>query len=348
MNHTHEAPPIKSKVLPRLIAASLLGLAVMTAGSAVEAASDSSKKPIPINDSKICAQLARVAEQSLGIPEHLLRAVSTVESGRYVRSLGRAEPWPWTINAAGKGSTFRSKADAIAEIDRLLRQGMISIDVGCMQVNLAYHGEAFDGIEDALDPVKNVAYAAHLLVTLKEQHGSWSAAVAAYHSSKPERAIPCCQKVAKAWEGFGGYATEDAIKLRRAAVRQNFNKQRDAFTARQARILDQQADQRRARQKPLMAAAERAAIARGGRPPSADGIPGRLMLRAGFGDSAIDQDYGALVGYMTSDAARHIALDSRPIKNTRKVPARNATNLCFDIVMNDPAGQKISANRKRG
>ncbi|MSO74873.1 MAG: lytic transglycosylase domain-containing protein [Alphaproteobacteria bacterium] len=127
---------------------------------------------------------------------------------------------------------------------------MSSIDVGCMQVNLAYHGDAFDRIEDALDPIKNVAYAAHLLTTLKEQHGSWSATVAAYHSSKPERATPYCQKVAETWQGFGGTVMEDTLRLRRTAILETFESRRAAFAAHQADVLRKQDEQRRARMKP--------------------------------------------------------------------------------------------------
>lgn len=232
---------------PRPLAALLIGLALLAGGVRTEVRADDPRLLDPPDDSRICAVLARAAEKALGIPEHLLKAVGVVESGRYDRSLGRAEPWPWTINAAGKGAVFAAKADAIAEVERLQRGGVSSIDVGCMQVNLAYHGDAFESLEDAFDPVMNVAYAAHFLSTLKEERGTWSAAVAAYHSSTPERGIPYRRKVAKTWHGLRGAITADAIKLRRAAVLETYRKRRAEFAEHQARVLKIQEERREAR-----------------------------------------------------------------------------------------------------
>ena len=39
-------------------------------------------------------------------------------------------------------------------------QGARSIDVGCMQVNLLHHADAFASLEQAFDPVANARYAA--------------------------------------------------------------------------------------------------------------------------------------------------------------------------------------------
>lgn len=40
-----------------------------------------------------------------------------------------------------------------------------------MQINLSYHGKAFKSIEDALDPQKNVTYAAKYLKSLYLKKG---------------------------------------------------------------------------------------------------------------------------------------------------------------------------------
>jgi hypothetical protein len=201
------------------------------------------------DDAKVCAKLARAAEKALGIPDHLLRAVGVVESGRYDHGLGRTEPWPWTINAEGDGAMFRSKADAVAKVSELRANGVKSIDVGCMQVNLAYHGDAFENLEEAFDPVMNVAYAAHFLTSLKEERGSWNAAVAAYHSSTPKFGIPYRQKVAKTWHGLRGAITQDRIQARREAVAAAYQKRKAEFEAHQARVLEAQKAKREARQR---------------------------------------------------------------------------------------------------
>lgn len=106
-------------VVPRALAALALGIALVGGDPAPEARADAPRLVDLPDDSRVCGVLARAAEKALTIPDHLLRAVGVVESGRYDRTLGRAEPWPWTINAAGKGATFRTKADAIAEVERL-------------------------------------------------------------------------------------------------------------------------------------------------------------------------------------------------------------------------------------
>lgn len=292
----------------------------------------------PADDSRVCAILARAAEKVLNIPDHLLQAVGVVESGRYVRALGRTEPWPWTINAAGKGATFPSKADAIAEVKRLRREGVSSIDVGCMQVNLAYHGDAFESLEEAFDPVMNVAYAAHFLTSLKQERGSWNAAVAAYHSSTPERGVPYRHKVAQTWNGIRGAVTQDAIKLRRAAIAEAYEKRRAEFTEHQARIVKIQQERREARQRQREALATRGVVElRGGTPP-ADSAPRLVEERddapATFEDGGVAAPKRAkadVVGAL-DDGGRGAGDGSREAP-----PDRTAAN-CLDTNMRDAAG----------
>src|SRR5690606_29172097 len=61
--------------------------------------------------------------------------------------------------------------------------GKESIDVGCMQVNLKHHPKAFDSIEQAFNPKHNIGYAASFLREKYEQLGTWSQAIAHYHSA---------------------------------------------------------------------------------------------------------------------------------------------------------------------
>jgi hypothetical protein len=60
-----------------------------------------------------------------------------------------------------------------------------SIDVGCLQVNLMYHPDAFASLEDAFDPGHNADYAAHFLNTLYADSHDWKQAIGAYHSETP-------------------------------------------------------------------------------------------------------------------------------------------------------------------
>ncbi|HJO71542.1 MAG: hypothetical protein QF450_07035 [Rhodospirillales bacterium] len=59
---------------------------------------------------------------------------------------------------------------------RLSARGVRNIDVGCMQVNLLYHKDAFATLEEAFEPASNAAYAARFLKDLYATSGSWSAA----------------------------------------------------------------------------------------------------------------------------------------------------------------------------
>ena len=135
--------------------------------------------------SLLCRAATAGAEQSSRIPDQLLSAISKVESGRYDAASGLVQAWPWTINAEGVGHYYESKAEAIAAAQAFQAQGIRSIDVGCMQVNLSYHPTAFSSLDQAFDPQANAVYAASFLLQLFQQQGSWPHAAAAYHSLNP-------------------------------------------------------------------------------------------------------------------------------------------------------------------
>ena len=100
-----------------------------------------------------------------------------------------------------KGQFFKTKAEAVKAIKKLQAQGVKSIDVGCMQINLSYHGKAFKSIEDALDPQKNVTYAAKYLKSLYLKKGKdWLKAAMAYHSTTPHKAQRYKKKIVSAYE----------------------------------------------------------------------------------------------------------------------------------------------------
>jgi hypothetical protein len=145
--------------------------------------------------SQQCRGAIMAAERAAGIPTQLMAAIARVESGRR-DARGVMQPWPWTINAEGVGSTYDSKADAIAAVQKLQASGVRSIDVGCMQVNLMYHPDAFATLDQAFDPATNARYAAGFLSRLHAQSGDWTKATAAYHSATPELGERYQRKVA--------------------------------------------------------------------------------------------------------------------------------------------------------
>ena len=82
----------------------------------------------------------------------------------------------------------------------LQAQGVRSIDVGCMQVNLMHHPNAFASLDEAFDPPSNALYAARFLNTLYGASGSWLQATAAYHSETPAIGADYQRRVMARWQ----------------------------------------------------------------------------------------------------------------------------------------------------
>jgi len=146
-----------------------------------------------------CPSVIPEFEQEHGIPVNLLTAISLVESGRWNEDEKALMAWPWAVMAEGRGRYLPSKQAAVQEVRRLQARGVRNIDVGCMQVNLQYHPDAFASLEDAFEPRSNAAYAAQFLKDLYHRHRSWSKAVAYYHSGDRTFNYPYRKKVMATW-----------------------------------------------------------------------------------------------------------------------------------------------------
>jgi hypothetical protein len=170
-----------------------------------------------------CAAGLKQAEAKYGIPHGLLATMAKVESGRPLPGAG-LQPWPWTIDADGQGYFFQSKAAAIAWAEQAKDRGVRLMDVGCMQVNLQYHPNAFASLDQAFDPVANADYAARFLKRLKEGDagGNWFTAVGFYHSQTPVLAAAYRQAVTDVAAGrspsFAGMSPLYMRSLRQGAV----------------------------------------------------------------------------------------------------------------------------------
>lgn len=162
------------RLVPLILSLALFAVAPIGAAGAVE-------------HRQICADAAARAESRHGLPAHLLQAIALKETGRWDGAAKESFAWPWTVTSGGEGRFYPSKRAAIAEVRRLKGAGVDNIDVGCMQVNLLYHGDAFPDLEAAFDPDRNADYAASFLKDLKVRHGSWRDAVEHYHSSDDAR-----------------------------------------------------------------------------------------------------------------------------------------------------------------
>jgi tetratricopeptide (TPR) repeat protein len=145
-----------------------------------------------------CVRYVQAYERSLTIPAGLLTSISYVEAGRPGPN-GKTVAWPWTINVNGKGMYFETKEEAVKATRKLLDEGQRSIDVGCMQVNLRYHPNAFASLDEAFEPATNVAYGAKFLKSLHDLQGSWPNAVERYHSSEDGRRAEYREKVLAFW-----------------------------------------------------------------------------------------------------------------------------------------------------
>jgi len=154
------------------------------------------------NTREICTRATQRTEQARRLPAHLLGAIALAESGRWDSQRQASFAWPWTVTAEGRGRYFPSRAAAIAEVRRLRARGVRNIDVGCMQINLLHHPDAFPSLRRAFDPAANTAYAADFLVDLRDRTGSWIEAAGAYHSRTPKFNTTYKAKVSRLWAGL--------------------------------------------------------------------------------------------------------------------------------------------------
>ena len=164
---------------------------------------------------ELCESEIVKAEKKYGVPNRLLLAISTVESGRAVGKSKR--PWPWTICANGRGYYCTTKSAAIATTKRLMARGIRNIDVGCMQVNLLHHSTAFKNLEEAFTPKTNVNYAARFFISLKNTYNSWTHAVGYYHSKAAKHYKPYCSLVYNTWNKVRNFQVRDTPAIARAA-----------------------------------------------------------------------------------------------------------------------------------
>lgn len=194
-----------------LAVAALLASAV-TAGAAQKTASAAQKAPGAAQKApgtaqkddtdgpwRLCADAISAHERTQRIPRHLLTAIALAESGRWYAVREIRAPWPWTVNAEGEGRFYDTKAQAVSAVRELRARDVRNIDVGCMQINLLHHPDAFTDLDQAFEPVSNVGYGAGHLKALFGETRSWQQATGRYHSATPKRARAYRLKVVKLW-----------------------------------------------------------------------------------------------------------------------------------------------------
>lgn len=194
----------------RRFLAGLLLLAAAAASAAGQASDQArGQPPGPDDPWTACRRAILAAEPRSGIPPGLLLAIALVESGRSDPRTGRFEPWPWSLNVEGEARRPESRAAAAAEVAALQAAGRRSIDIGCMQVNLLHHPNAFPDPLAGLEPAANIRYASAFLRDLHARFGNWPQAIANYHSGDAARGATYHRRVAlarlgAAWAAGGG------------------------------------------------------------------------------------------------------------------------------------------------
>lgn len=153
----------------------------------------------PRDTAALCERAVASQESAHRIPPKLLHAISLAESGRWDADRRENFAWPWTVTSGGEGQYYPTKKAAIRAVRALQRKGVRNIDVGCMQVNLHYHPDAFRSLDEAFDPMANARYAAAFLARLREDQRSWVRAVKHYHSATPALHGPYREKVYRLW-----------------------------------------------------------------------------------------------------------------------------------------------------
>ena len=176
--------------------------AVLAAAIATAAISDVR----PAAAVNLCEREIMRAAERYGVPAGILYAVGLTETGK------RGSLQPNALNIEGKAVFPRSRAEARKAFANARREGAKLIDVGCMQINHHYHGERFAGVDDMLEPARNVDYAARFLAQLRRSQESWSMAVARYHAgpnNDPAQKRYLCRVIANMVAvGFGAWTSK--------------------------------------------------------------------------------------------------------------------------------------------
>ncbi|MEM9475680.1 MAG: lytic transglycosylase domain-containing protein [Pseudomonadota bacterium] len=151
----------------------------------VEEVSRAAQAPTGQGEAGVCVRAILAAQERYGIPNNILLGIGLQEAG--TRRGGALTVWPWAVNAEGTGRLLDTRSQAMSWVRAQLANGVRSIDVGCMQINLRWHPDAFASLEDGFDPDRNADYAARFLRDLYQQTGSWTLAAGSYHSFTPEK-----------------------------------------------------------------------------------------------------------------------------------------------------------------
>jgi soluble lytic murein transglycosylase-like protein len=154
----------------------------------------------------ICEREMKSAAVKYDVPLGVLYAVGLTESGH------KESLQPYAMNLAGKAYFAPDLAAALRKFDEATAAGIVLIDVGCMQINHHFHGDAFASVAAMFEPHANVEYAARFLKTLRRREGSWTLAVARYHAgpnnNPAQKRYVCAVITNMVATGFGSWTDQ--------------------------------------------------------------------------------------------------------------------------------------------
>jgi Transglycosylase SLT domain len=152
---------------------STCGISVIGVGASAHA---SAKHPIP--------EGYEIVAREFNMPSVILFGVAVQESSMSFGKKGQriVLPWPWTLNAYGRGYRFATRVAAYEGLMQLRRGGKSLIDIGPMQVNWHYFNRRLISEYQALEPYHNLRVGASILHDLFKAERNWVVAVGKYHS----------------------------------------------------------------------------------------------------------------------------------------------------------------------
>jgi hypothetical protein len=122
----------------------------------------------------------RIAEKH-ALDPYLLYAVALIESGS--GSGGLIAPTAWAIRSEGGPIYHSTKADALRHLNRLVKMGHLSVDVGMMQINYRWHLREIKSLESLLSPDENINLGATILAaSMASAPGDPILGVGRYHA----------------------------------------------------------------------------------------------------------------------------------------------------------------------
>jgi hypothetical protein len=198
-----------------------------------------------LKESRKCSSVFSYFEKKYGLPGNSLHAISLHETAKKHPRHNISLVWPWTVmnNKEGKSYHFRTPNEAIRYVRMQFMMGNNNIDVGCMQINLKHHPEAFSSLNQAFSPRSNIAYGAYFLSENRKKLGSMEKAIGRYHSATEHLAAKYRYNVNKINQSMYEYNAN----LRKVAYSVSYNKKylnsyrksssQDLFTKKNDRYL---------------------------------------------------------------------------------------------------------------